>query len=275
MNYRYGKNVFLTGGSSGIGLATAELFAENGYTVFAASRNPNMKVRSFPGGGEIRPIKLDVCDPRSVKKAAESVLSQADIGIVIHSAGLGIACPAEEFPEDAIERLMETNFTSILRINSHFLPHLRNRKSGLCIMISSVASIFPIPFQSHYCSSKAAIDSYAAALRMELYKYKVKVSLLLPGDTHTGFTSARSYDILDSSPYYGTCINAVRKMEKDELGGRLPISAARKVYKLSMKRNPPLRTIVGFEYKLLAFVRRFLPDKLTEKILKSMYIGRE
>ena len=91
MKYIYGKNIFLTGGSSGIGMATAELFARSGYTVFSASRNPDMDRRGFDGGGEIVPVVLDVRDMNSVESAAMSVLSQADIGIVIHCAGMGIA----------------------------------------------------------------------------------------------------------------------------------------------------------------------------------------
>ena len=66
MNYPYGKNVFLTGGSSGIGLSSASLLAKNGYTVYAASRSPQAKTQTFPGGGGLVPVKMDVCDDISV-----------------------------------------------------------------------------------------------------------------------------------------------------------------------------------------------------------------
>ena len=275
MRRLYGKNVFLTGGSSGIGRATAELFAENGYTVFAASRNPPDEVRRFPGGGEIRPITLDVRDQLSVDAAIETALSQADVGIVINCAGIGIACAAEDFPPDAVTGLMETNFNGVLRVNSRILPHLRKRGCGLCVIIGSMAGVFPIPFQSHYSASKAALDSYAAALRMELRAYGVNVCLVMPGDTNTGFTGARTYEIDNSSPYYSTCIKATKKMEKDELGGNPPTSVARVILGLSGRKNPPARKIVGFSYKLLAFIRRLLPYRLVEFILRRMYIGAE
>jgi len=274
MKHHYGKNVFLTGGSSGIGLATAKLLAENGFTVFAASRNPNAEVRKTPGGGEIRPVTLDVRDPVSVDAAVEYVLSQADIGVIIHSAGIGIACPAEESPSEPVERLMDTNFTGVLHLNSRLLPHLRSRGKGLCLMIGSVAGLFPIPFQSHYSASKAALDSYAAAMRMEMAGSGVRVSLVLPGDTNTGFTSARTYEVEECSVYYEKCVRAVRKMEKDEIGGRKPESVARIILKLCSKARPPLRTIVGFDYKFLAFLKRLLPYCLVEAILKSVYMGR-
>ena len=292
MKFPYGKNVFLTGGSSGIGLATARLLAENGYTVYAASRNPPQAPDSqhgsqsgngpgnepgglqgnYPGGGAILPVKMDVRDPLSVDAAAEAVLAQADIGIVIHSAGIGIACPAEDYPPSAVEGLMETNFTGVLLVNSRFLPHMRQRGGGLCLIVGSLAGIFPIPFQSHYSASKAALDLYAASLRMELRAHRVRVGLILPGDTDTGFTGARVYHIDEASPYYGACLKAVQKMEKDEAGGRPPESAARAILRNCRRKHPPLRTIVGLDYKLLAFLRRLLPDRLVEAIIRSIYM---
>ncbi|MCL2391454.1 MAG: SDR family NAD(P)-dependent oxidoreductase [Oscillospiraceae bacterium] len=268
----YGKNVFLTGGSSGIGLACANLLAQNGYKVFAASRTPQTESAYMPGGGEIHPVKMDVCDQKSIESAAEIILHN-DVGIIIHSAGIGIACPAEDMPIEAVARLMDTNFFAVLHLNSLVVPRFRTRGSGLCIMISSVASLFPIPYQSHYCSSKSALEAYAASLRMELSDTNTKVCLVLPGDTNTGFTGARSFEVKKGSLNYDKCIRAVEKMEKDEIKGRPPISAAQVVLKLCTKRNPPLRTIVGFDYKLLAFLRRFLPQRLVEFILKKMYLG--
>ena len=272
MKYLYGQNVFLTGGSSGIGLRTAELFAETGYKVFAASRNPAAGVRTFSGGGEIHPVKMDVRDPQSVNSATDDLLSQTDIGIVIHGAGIGIACPGEYFPSDSVSGLFETNYNGVLRINSRIIPHMRQRGGGLCIIISSLASIFPVPFQSHYCSTKAALDQYAATLRMELREFGVRVCLILPGDTNTGFTGARKYEIDESSPYYKACLGAVQRMERDELGGRPPQSAAKAILRVSGKKNPPLRTIVGFNYKLFAFLKRPLPDRLVETVIRKMYL---
>ena len=274
MGYRFGKNVFITGGSSGIGLSTAELLAGRGYIVYAASRNPSSDIRRFPGGGEIHPVQIDVRDPLSVESAADAVLSKADIGIVVHCAGNGIACPAEHFPAEAVAALIEANYCGVMRVNSKFLPHMRERGGGLCVIVGSVAGVFPVPFQSHYCSSKAALDLYAATLRMELREHGVKVCLIMPGDTKTGFTDARSYEVDETSPYYHACLEAVHKMEKDELGGKPPITVARAILMLCDRKNPPLRTVIGFDYKLLVFLRRLLPDRMAEAILMSMYMGK-
>jgi len=273
MKYIYGKNVFITGGSSGIGLATAELFAENGFIVYAASRDPSGEIRTFDSGGEIHPVILDIRDPYSVDKSVEYVLSQADIGIVIHSAGTGIACAGEEYPADAVANLMDTNFTGILRLNSRILPHLRSRERGLCIIVGSLAGIIPIPYQSHYCASKAALDLYARSLRMELRSFGVRVSLVMPGDTNTAFTNARQYEINKSSPFYDACIRAVEVMEKDERNGKPPSSVAQTIFKLSKSKNPKARKVVGFDYKMLILLQRYLPDRALEFLLKKIYLS--
>jgi len=266
----YGKNVFLTGGSSGIGLSAAELFAKSGYIVYAGSRNPALGVRKFSGGGEIRPIAIDVCSEESVDRAAKAVLTEADIGIVIHCAGVGIACAGEDFVQ-GVTSLFDTNLYGLLRVNSRFLPHLRTRGGGICIMIGSVAAVYSLPFQSHYSASKAATVSYAKALRMELRQHHVRVSVVSPGDTATGFTDARKYETDENSPHFDALCAAVKKMEKDEIDGRPPLSVARAVFKVCARKNPPIHTIVGFDYKLLVFLSRLLPERMIEFLLRSIY----
>jgi len=273
MKYIYGDSVFLTGGSSGIGHATAELLAEKGYIVYSASRNPPADVQKFNSGGEIHPVTLDVRDKESVDKAAKYVLAQSDIGIVIHCAGVGIACAGEEFPDTAIENLMATNFTGVLLVNSCFLPHLRNRGCGLCIIVGSVAGLFPIPYQSHYCASKAALDLYAGSIRMELKSFRVRVCLVMPGDTKTGFTAARKYETVESSPFYDDCVYAVGRMEQDETDGKPPAASANVILKICETMNPPARKIVGIDYKIIVFLKRILPERVVEFLLRKTYIG--
>jgi len=272
MKYVYGKNVFITGGSSGIGLATAQLLAANGYTVYAGSRNPASVIRTFEGGGEIHPVFIDVRDNDSVEKAVRSIIKQADIGILIHCAGIGIACPGEEYPEDAVNNLLNTNYHGVLRVNSHFLKHLRSRERSLCVIIGSVAGVIPIPYQSHYCASKAALDLYARSLRTELRSFGVRVSLLMPGDTKTGFTGARKYEVDKSSPFYEACIRATAVMERDEDTGYSPDTAAKAVFDLCRTKKPTARKTVGFKYKFIVLMQRLLPDRVLEFLIGKMYL---
>lgn len=275
MKKRYGCSVLITGGTSGIGLACAKAFAAEGYEVFAASRHSVEEEQKYEGGGRIIPVRMDVCDEDSVCKAVREVLERAkDLGIVIHCAGVGIAGAAEDTPDADAHRQMETNYFGVLRVNRCLLPHFRSRGSGLCLIIGSVAGLLAIPFQSHYSSSKFALEAYAEALRCESRRYGIRVSLLEPGDTRTGFTSARRTAVPAQSPYEKACLASVAKMAKDEQNGRPPESIARIALRLGGRKNPPVRVVAGFEYKTLVFLRRLLPCRFINWVLGRMYVPR-
>ena len=264
----YSPEVLVTGASNGIGKAAALLFAEKGYHVYAMSRHCTGEVRKFDGGGSITGIAADVTDPESLKKAFEKIES---LGIVIHCAGMGISGSAECTSVEAAKRQMETNYFGVLNVNALALPLLRRHKRSLVIITTSFAGLVPIPFQSHYSSSKYALEAYGEALRMEAKPYGVKVCLVEPGDTRTGFTAARTHDEPKDSPYYDKCTAAVAKMEHDEMHGKSPESVARVMYAQARRYNPKVRVAVGFVYKFLAFLVRLLPAKLKQLILSAMY----
>lgn len=271
MKKQYGNCVLITGGSSGIGLACAQTFAAQGYKVFSASRKANGNEMPF-GSGKIIPVSMDVCDENSVRDTVSKVLESADdLGIVIHCAGIGIAGAAEDTPDEAAHLQMETNYFGVLRVNRYLLPHFRKRGSGLCLIVSSIAGRLSIPFQSHYSSSKFALEAYAQALRCESRRFGIRVSLIEPGDTKTGFTSARMMTVPEQSPYSEACRVSVAKMANDEKNGKSPESAAVIALRMSAMKNPPVRKAVGAEYKFFLFLQRFLPDRLINRILDGMY----
>lgn len=275
MKKRYGGSVLISGGSSGIGLACAQAFAAQGYEVFAASRHPGTQERRYEGGGMLIPVQMDVCDENSVREAVGTVLARAkDLGIVIHCAGMGIAGAAEDTPDADARRQIETNYFGVMRVNRCILPHFRGRGAGLCLLIGSVAGLLSIPFQSHYSSSKFALEAYAEALRCESRRYGIRVSLIEPGDTQSGFTSARSMAVPEQSIYEKACRASVAKMARDERNGRPPQSVARVALRLAGRKSPPVRVVVGFEYKAFVFLPRLLPARLINWALGRIYVPR-
>ena len=257
--------VLVTGASSGIGKETADLFAMNGFTVYAASRHP--KTTTNPS---IIPMEMDVTDPASISKAAEKI---DELGIIVHCAGFGISGSAEMTPLERAKAQLETNYFGVLNVNNAFLPLLRKNGRSLVLITSSVAGLVAIPYQSHYSSSKYAIEAYAQALRMEASQFGVRVALVEPGDTKTGFTKARTSDEPEGSPYYEQCKGAVEHMAHDEQNGKSPDSVAKVFLKLAFRKNPPIRCAVGFDYKTLAFLVKILPARLANWIVKMIYIG--
>ena len=261
----YLMKVLVTGASSGIGKETADLFAMNGFTVYAASRHP--KATTNPS---IVPMEMDVTDPASISKAAEKI---DELGIIVHCAGFGISGSAEMTPLERAKAQLETNYFGVLNVNNAFLPLLRKNGRSLVLITSSVAGLVAIPYQSHYSSSKYAIEAYAQALRMEASQFGVRVALVEPGDTKTGFTKARTSDEPEGSPYYEQCKGAVEHMAHDEQNGKSPDSVAKVFLKLAFRKNPPIRCAVGFDYKTLAFLVKILPARLANWIVKMIYIG--
>ena len=263
MTYPYGQTILITGASSGIGLAAATMFAQAGYTVYAASR----KCDETTAGGIIN-IRMDVCDEASVLRARDII---KDVGIILHCAGMGIAGAAEDTPEEAIRRQFDVNYFGVLRVNRIFLPGMRQRGAGLVLVMSSVAGRVPLPYQSHYSATKYALDTYVESLRMEAGRFGIRAALIEPGDTKTGFTSAREMAIPEGSPYREACEGAAARMSKDEQNGAAPETAAKAALKLAGKRNPPVRVTVGLPYKVVIFLRKVVPARAFEKILTGMY----
>jgi len=273
MKVPYGANVLITGASSGLGKSCAELFASSGYHIWGVSRNCEETDVVFQTG-MIHMRKMDVTDDISVMNTVNRIISEAgQIGIVIHCAGFGIGGSVEDVPLDLAKQQMETNYFGVLRVNRQLLPHLRRQNQSLILVMSSVAGFISIPFQSHYSSSKYALEAYVEALRMECKPFGIRAALIEPGDTKTGFTAARNTYVCEDSVYEETCRHAVGKMEKDEQNGKEPISAAKVALKLARKKRLPIRKVVGFDYQMLALLKKLLPSRMVEAVLTDMYLN--
>ncbi len=267
----YGKRVFVTGASSGIGQACAEAFAMGGCDVIGVSRSCEETTTDYPGGGRLTMRRMDVTDDASVEAAAGA---PEGVDIAILCAGMGVSGPAEELPMDLAKRQMEVNYFGVLRVGRAILPKMRTQGHGLFLVIGSIAGRVPIPMQSHYSSSKYALEAYVESVGMEMRSFGVRAVVIEPGDTSTGFTDARrKYTPPADSPYAAVCEKSVAVMEKDERNGLPPTSVAEVAMKLAGKRNPPVRVAVGLPYKALMFAKRLLPDRLARFILTKMYLG--
>ncbi|NLZ61910.1 MAG: SDR family oxidoreductase [Acholeplasmataceae bacterium] len=259
--------VVVTGASSGIGLETASLLSSKGMKVYGLSRSKPRGKYSF------NHLIADVTSIETLQKAADFIReSQGGIDVLVNCAGIGIGGAVEETDEADYDNLFNVNVKGVFQTTKVFLPLLREGKGKKIINIGSIAGILPIPFQTFYSMSKAAIQSFSEALRNELRPFGIEVTTVLPGDTKTAFTSNRKNNpISEESPYAERQARSLKKMEIDEQTGKSPISVANVIFKLINRRRLPVQVAIGFEYKLFVFLNRILPKRLVNWILYQIY----
>ena len=258
------RTLVISGGSSGIGKATASLFAERGWHVFELSRHGE----SHDG---ITHIDCDVCSSESAQQAVAKVLQLTDrIDVVISNAGYGISGSVEFTNIADAEHQMDVNFMGAVRFTQAVLPALRQQGGGRLIFTSSVAAILPVPYQAFYSASKAAINALTLALANEVKDFGISVSVMMPGDVSTGFTDARCKSTAGEE-VYSKANKAIKTMEKDERGGMSPRQMAELFYHIATCRSPRPQYVGGFSYRVLCFLERLLPKRFSNWIEYKVY----
>lgn len=265
------RTLVISGGSSGIGKATASFFVERGWRVFELSRR-NVQTDNVQGTtGEIIHITCDVTSEESCREAVAEVLQQTDrIDVVISNAGFGISGAVEFTDIPEVERQMNVNFLGAVRFTQAILPQLRKQQKGRIIYTSSVAAILAVPYQAFYSASKAAINAFALALANEVREFGIRVSVMMPGDVSTGFTDARAKSTKGEEIYKGAN-KAITTMERDERSGMSPRQMARIFYHIATCRNPRPQYVGGFSYRVLCFLERLLPKRFVNWIEYKVY----
>ena len=258
------KVVILTGGTSGIGLAAAQALRARGCRVCEFSR------RAVPGDPWHTPV--DITDAAAVKAAVDAVAArEGRVDILVNNAGFGIS-GAMEFTEPAdAHRLMEVNLFGMDNLIRAVLPHMRAAGRGRIVNVSSVAGIFPIPFQAWYSMSKAAVRAMTMALANEVAPYGVSVCDVAPGDIRTGFTAARQKSAAGDDVYGGRIARSVARMERDEQTGMDPEAAGRFISGIALKKRVKPHYTLGFSYQLLVFLDRLLPCGAVRRLLYLLY----
>lgn len=259
------KVCIVTGGTSGIGLATVHAMHEKGYAVYELSR------RSCEGG-EAYHISADVTKPETLTAAMEEILRQEDhVDVLINNAGFGISGAVEFTQTQDAKKQFEVNFFGMTQMTQVVLPILRRQGYGRIVNLSSVAGAIPIPFQTFYSASKAAINAYTMALANEVRPFGVEVCAVMPGDICTGFTAAREKNPLGDDVYQGRIARSVSGMERDERNGMRPETAGRYIASVATRRSvKPLRSI-GVQYKLFCVLAKLLPGRLLNWLVGLIY----
>jgi len=190
------KTILITGASSGIGKATAELFQSKGWNVVATMRSPD-KESELTELDNVLVTRLDVTDGASINSAvSEGVDRFGRIDVLLNNAGYGAFGPLEAFPMDRIKRQFDTNVIGLIEVTKAVLPHFRANGDGVIVNISSISGRMAYPLGSLYHGTKFAVEGITEALHYEMEHAGIKVKIVEPGAIATEF-AGRSFDFVN------------------------------------------------------------------------------
>ena len=264
------KRVFLTGASSGIGLAIAKLLAAQGHEVWGTSRN----LERIPKMPRWHAVRLDLTDPHSIEEAFKTAVTEAGyFDVLINNAGAGHFGPVELLPPETIANQFQILVFGQIQLMDLALQQMRARGGGLIINVTSLASRLPVPFMAAYNAAKAALASFTMSLQLELGNSGVHVVDLQPGDIRTEFNQGVVRSAKADPRYDAKVDKAWEVVEHTMKNAPTPDLVARHILKLINADRPPPRVTVGdaFESKIAPLIFTFLPQRIRLWRVKRHY----
>jgi NAD(P)-dependent dehydrogenase (short-subunit alcohol dehydrogenase family) len=260
------KTILITGAAGGMGRATVSLFEKSGWRVFALDRV------AIEEKENITPIVADLTNEESVKNAFESVAKMTDkLDAIIHFAGVYMLDSLVEMSTNAYDRIFDINVRGVYLVNKHFLP-LLGKGSRIVITTSELAPLDPLPFTGIYAITKAALDTYAYSLAMELQLLEISVSVLRAGAVETGMlgASTTALDRFCENTKLYSC-NAKRFkgiVESVESRCVPPVKIAEKCTHILEKRHPKFAYAINRNPLLLML--NILPKRFQLWVIKQI-----
>lgn len=261
------KTVFVTGATSGIGLAIVNHLVQKGYRVYGTGRDPGKHQDQV----SCKLLPLDVTSGDSVTRCIETLMTLTpQVDAVVNNAGIGVCGSAEETSEDQAIRQLETNFWGTVRVTRALLPVMRKQRSGKIITIGSLAGLIGVPYQSYYSASKHALEGFFKSLRLELHAFGISVSVIEPGFFRSNLHNAFEFAEPAIHDYDKMRTRALHVFEKSIEEGKTPEPVAQIVEKILTARKPRFSYPVGTNTLLAPFVQHYQRD-LYEFIMRRKF----
>lgn len=272
------KAVLITGCSSGIGHATAELLAREGWTVYATARKPETLSDLDRAG--CRTLSLDVTDEDSMTAAVDAVTAaEGAVGVLVNNAAYGLQGAVEAVPLDALRAQFETNVFGLVRLTQLVLPAMRARGAGHIINLSSMGGHFSLPGSFGVHASKHAVEAISDALRMELRPFGIAVVIVEPGPIRTAFGATLNSTLpaaTGTDPYDRFHADVAARIdaayEPKITNFVLTADAvAKTVVRAAHRARPRTRYPVGVFARFAITLSRLLPGAALDAVIRAMF----
>lgn len=262
------KTIFITGASSGLGKATAKLFALKGWRVIATMRKPQNETEliSFPN---IILMQLDVTIPAQIIEVVKKSIELGDVDVVLNNAGYGIAGPFEGTSDEQIQQEINTNLLGVMRVTKLFIPYFRERRKGMFITTTSIGGLVAFPFNSVYHATKWALEGWCESLAFELNKFGIIVKTVSPGGILSNFSNSK---IQTEHPAYKEILDkflAIFKDPKRSSSYSTPAQIAEIIYEAATDGKDVLRYVAGSDAKATYAKRLQMGDEKFRKDIKD------
>lgn len=266
------KTILITGASTGIGRATALLFQKAGWNVVATMRDPAREtvLSTLPN---VLVQALDVTDRSSIEAAVKATLSRfGGLDVLLNNAGYGLFGPMEAVTPEQLERQYETNVYGPVYAMQAALPHLRAKRSGVIINVSSIGGRMTFPFNSLYHGTKFALEGISESLAIELAPHGVRVKIVEPGGVKTDF-AGRSLDVmqLPGLHAYDASLKGIMSVFSDperRSGYSEADDIARIIFEAATDGSDRLRYLAGQDAQAMAAHRAQISDE--EHVVESV-----
>lgn len=275
MNNADKKVVLITGASSGIGLDVAKRLLSLGYIVYGAARRIELMKDIEEKDGHA--LFLDLTSEQSICECVDKIIKkEGKIDVLVNNAGYGLGGALETVPISDAKNQLEVNIFGLARLTQLVLPFMRENKYGRIVNISSIAGKFSSPFLGWYHVSKYAVEAYSDALRMEVKKFGIKVSIIEPGliQTDWGLIAEKHIRKYSEKTVYEKDGKIVGDFYNHYYEGKKAsdISVVSKtIIKAITSKRPKLRYNPGKFSKLFTFTAKIVPDFLLDFIVSRVY----
>jgi NAD(P)-dependent dehydrogenase (short-subunit alcohol dehydrogenase family) len=267
------STIFITGSSSGLGRATAKLFASKGWKVIASMRDLKREKELGDISG-ITLIALDVTDPHEIESVAEQVVASGGVDVVFNNAGYGLGGALEGLTDEQILRLVHTNLLGTIRTTKAFIPHFREKRAGLFINTTSLGGLVAFPFNSIDHATKWAVEGWSESMAFELNQFGIGIKTIEPGGIRTDFFT-RSFDT-GRHPAYDPLVNRFMGMitdPKQMATYSSPEQIAEVVYEAATDGKEQPRYIAGADAKEIYAMRLRLGEEAFRKAMAQQFFG--